>query len=293
MSTDAKRRGLSTLLLAFAMLHTAVSSAETPEAAPLVRIGSDSYTLDEFLAHLKVLKPTIDFFALPPQQQEHWIDDFVERKLFARLGREAGLDADRETRARIELFTDGVLADAEKDRLVAAIDVSDAELENYYASHREEFEIPPRLMVEHVIYRYQDSAENARERLVNGAEFDDLAGEAEPNLIYSRRGWLTPNLLIVELRDAVLDLKPGQTTAVLESGYGFHVVRLNELEPARYRSFAEARADVAEKIRRAKAANVLKSALADAEREFGVEILIDPAQRGASSSPAEALPPAE
>lgn len=277
--------------VALVFLLTAAALPQSPGVGPelegsrvLVEIGDQKITRAEFLNYLKQINPLIDFNKLTEKEQHHYLNEFVSKKLFALKARAAGLDRMVDVRARIEFFTDSVLAQALKDSVMEKIKIAEEELLEYYQAHKKEFKIPPRLLLQHFLYRRAEKAARAREQLRQGATFSQLAAEKgkDLDLILVERNWFAPQLLISELSEAALALESGEVSEVLRSSYGYHVLRLEAREPGSYKEFAAARSEIAERLRRAKAGALYQQLLEEARREHPVRIRLK-AKKGARS----------
>jgi peptidyl-prolyl cis-trans isomerase C len=56
----------------------------------------------------------------------------------------------------------------------------------------------------------------------------------------------------VELEEAAFSLRPGELSPVIESPYGFHLLKVEEHRPARQPTLAEVREKVAARVREAR-----------------------------------------
>ncbi len=242
--------------------------------AVLVEIGEDKYTRTDLELYLRQMNPHLDFGKLPPNEQRTWLDDFVARKLFALRAREAKLDQAPETRARIEFFVDGVLAQAFKDSVLQELTVSEAELDTYYRSHKDEFKLPARVFLQHLLYRTQEKAARAQAKLRQGDGFPQLAEEkkTDADLRLAERGWFTAEGLVRELAEVAFQLPRGEVSDVIRSSYGYHVVRVEESEPARAKDFAAARSELVDKVRREKAGRRYQQILDETRQQQRVRL---------------------
>jgi parvulin-like peptidyl-prolyl isomerase len=263
--------------LALVPLNAATAEKESDEQRVVLEIGQAKTTLHEFLLYLKQNNPLMDFVRLPESEQRDWIDEFVAKRLFALRAREARLDQTPEVRARIDFFVDSVLAQEFKDKIMREINVPDEDLEAYYRDHREEFKLPPRVHLQHFLYKSAEKASRARSRMQNGAAFADLAEEkkTDSDVILVERKWFEPSLLIPELAEIAFRLPAGKASEVVRSSYGYHVLRVEDQEPARYADLAAVRHEILDKIRQARASELYREILKETRRRNPVRLQFD------------------
>jgi peptidyl-prolyl cis-trans isomerase D len=171
-----------------------------------------------------------------------------------------------------------------------------------YESRKSEFDRPERARVRHVLARFAPddaaSREEARkridalrERIAAGADFADVAIEASEDDVTKAKGgdlgWIARGGVVKPLEDAAFSQAPGVLGEVIETSQGFHLVRVEEREPARVVPFGEAQLQVAGDLARADAAAAAARAqaeelsrtvagggnLVDLAREKGLSIL--------------------
>ena len=84
--------------------------------------------------------------------------------------------------------------------------------------------------------------------LESGADFfalvkkyseDDTTKDKRGNL-----GVLLPDTTIPELAEAMVRLKPGQTSHIIKSSFGYHIIKLIEVVPSEMLPYAEVKADI-------------------------------------------------
>ena len=78
-------------------------------------------------------------------------------------------------------------------------------------------------------------------------------------------GWFQQGQAVPEYEDAALALKPGQISAPVRSPYGLHIIRLEESEPARQKSFDEVKGEVRDLLVEEEAYRQLDKALLEVE----------------------------
>jgi peptidyl-prolyl cis-trans isomerase D len=62
-------------------------------------------------------------------------------------------------------------------------------------------------------------------------------------------GFFGKGMMVKPFEDATMLLKPGETSEVVETDFGFHVIRLTEIRPAQVRPYEEVRGDIEKEVR--------------------------------------------
>lgn len=243
----------------------------------VLEIGQQKITVGDFLLYVQQINPLMEFEKVPANERRRLLDEFVTRKLFALRAREAGLGQAPEVRARIDFFVDGVLAQEFKDRQMHDIAVTEDEVVAYYRSHPEEFKLPPRFLLQHLLYKNAEKAARAQASLKQGTLFSGLAQqkESDPDLLLSEHAWFTPALLIPELANTAFQLHDGDVSDVIRSSHGYHVLRLEAHEEGRIQDVGEVRSEVLDKVRQVKASRMDEEVLKETKARPQVRLHVD------------------
>ena len=150
--------------------------------------------------------------------------------------REQGVDYEKWKADLWENIMIETLIEREVDRRVT---VSDAAVKRYYNAHRNEFEKPEQARARQIVVTTESEAQNIIEILEEGnVKFSALAKEksiAPESKKGGDLGYFARGEMPVEF-NIVFDLKPGETSGVVKSPYGFHVFKLVDKRPAGKRS---------------------------------------------------------
>lgn len=131
--------------------------------------------------------------------------------------------------------------------ITAGITVSDEEVHAFYAANAETFAIPEQVRARHILVQFGEAddaaakqakrakAEGLLAQLKGGASFEELAransdcpSAAEGgDLGFFERGQMVP-----EFDAGAFALKPGETSGIVETEYGYHVIRVEERKEA-------------------------------------------------------------
>jgi peptidyl-prolyl cis-trans isomerase C len=176
---------------------------------------------------------------------------YVRRVMAADALRD-GLDRDPRIVAALETARTRILSDARLEQIEkAGMPPPEAILayaQTQYKANPQAFEMPEQLRVRHILLRLQEN--NAREKideilksLKDGANFEEIAKTRSQDPGSSVKGGdlgLTARGRMVKpFEDAAFALKPGELSPVVETQFGFHIIKVDERKPAGIRSFDE------------------------------------------------------
>jgi hypothetical protein len=190
--------------------------------------------------------------ALPtPKELQSLVDQRVSEEILFREALNLGLDKDDEIIKRRLAQKMDFLADD-----VAALQTpGEAQLRAWYLENSSRFEQPPRVSFHH-LYFSSDRGASAHEaaaaalvRIANKpATTSTAAAAADPFMFRDYYAERTPEQVAKEFGPeftrAVFELKPGAWQGPVQSGYGWHLVFVAGLEPARTPPFEEIENDV-------------------------------------------------
>ncbi len=131
------------------------------------------------------------------------------------------------------------------------ISVDSAKVHNYWLTVKENYKLPDRVEF-YEIYTKSDSAINHYYELItNGADFDTIAAKytERPGFkIKNGKYDLTEASSSIQATEAFKLENPGDYSAPIKNGSGWSMVKLIRKEPARLKTFEEARAEVTGKF---------------------------------------------
>lgn len=135
----------------------------------------------------------------------------------------------------------------QEDEVWNKIEIDSIKLHQYYVEHKENYKFPDRVSFAE-IFSSKDSVINHYHSLLkSGAEFDSLASLTERAAMKDKGGMYTLNdVKTSPLYEEANKLeKPGDFSEPIKVSGGYSIVKLIEKDPAREKTFDEARAEVA------------------------------------------------
>lgn len=131
----------------------------------------------------------------------------------------------------------------------------------------------------HILVETEEEAKELVEALNGGADFEELAkekstGPSGPS--GGALGWFGVGMMVKPFEDAVLSLEPGQISGPVQTQFGWHVVKLNEVRDQAAPTLDEVRAEIAGALQQEAVTNAIEELGAEVEVSM-TESTIDPA----------------
>ncbi len=156
------------------------------------------------------------------------------------------------------------------DDVAAQIPVPEAELKAYYEQNKAAYGEPEQRRASHILLAAGEgssaadkaAARRKAEELLarlrsNPSDFAKLAREFSKDPGSAAKGgdlgFFGRNMMVKPFEEAAFRLKPGEISDVVETDFGFHIIRVDEIKPATYKPFEAVRADIEREYRRQQA----------------------------------------
>lgn len=150
----------------------------------------------------------------------------------------------------------------DKDSLVGRVEVSEDAIKQYYEANRFDYEEPKQVKARHILIRATPGAgEGARQRdaalfkadevlksLRAGEDFAGLATKQSEDPGSAKRGgdlgWFGPGMMVKPFEKAAFSLKKGETSQLVETEYGFHIIRVDDIKESKITTLKEATPEI-------------------------------------------------
>jgi parvulin-like peptidyl-prolyl isomerase len=233
----------------------AAAHKETPDAAVATWDGG-SLTVREFFARLDMRELSAVPAGLAEAALEERMRAMVNEPLALLEARARGLDRAPEVEEATRRFREGLMEGALYDGYVLKdVAVTDEDVRAWYDGHRAELVAPERRRVSHIVVPTVDEAKDVKGRLDAGESFEELVQTRSKDTGSAKGegdlGWIVAKDVPPEFA-AVLALAEGQVSDPLPSKFGFHLVKVDVIVPARPLEWEEAKADVRKRLEQQK-----------------------------------------
>ncbi len=116
-------------------------------------------------------------------------------------------------------------------------------LQKLYIENEELYTNPEQRRAQHILIEDESNASSILNKIRQGADFSALARIHSKDITTSEEGGdlglFERELMVPEFDTAVFDMNVGDISEVVKSDYGYHIIKLNEIQPATLQSFEE------------------------------------------------------
>lgn len=177
---------------------------------------------DQFIKDAQAKNPQLASTQIPEEQLKAVKKQLGQVMVGEQKGTAAGVDQQRTVQLQIMLEQARVLAQTyAQEQLTEKMKATDAEIDAYIAKHPE---LDPK--------ETRKKAEEILTRARNGEDFAKLAQEFSSDPGSKEKGgdlgWFGRGQMVPEFDQAVFALQPGEISDVVQSQYGFHIIKLEE-----------------------------------------------------------------
>lgn len=228
----------------------------------ILESGTAKITTQDLEAELSKAPPEAKAsIVLRPDALAQLASNLLMRRVLAQEAEKNGLQNSPVNQATLQLARDRVMSDLQLQHLDERNRPSSMMLEQrardvYRAEGAKRFAIPEEVRASHILIAKGDGAEQKAKALLqdlkNGKDFEALAKEhsADPGSgakggdlgVFGRGRMVKP------FEDAAFALQPGQLSDVVESQFGYHIIKLTERNPGGVKPYEEVRETLYQEI---------------------------------------------
>jgi peptidyl-prolyl cis-trans isomerase C len=244
---------LAALLATAALLSAPIAGAQDAKAksaspkseAPK---GKDLYSQSYFDFLLK--QRTAQGQPDSPELRAAVRDELNTRELLVREAKKQGLEKNPAVKTEMDLTSQTVLVRAYMADYIKAHPVSDDQLHKEYDTIKSQIG-DKEYKVRHILLEKEDEAKDVIAALQKGEKFEKLAERSKDTGSKANGGdldWNAPANFVKPFSDAMVGLQKGKfTTTPVQTQFGWHVIQLDDVRPAKVPGFDEVKPQLAQR----------------------------------------------
>jgi peptidyl-prolyl cis-trans isomerase C len=262
---SANRPGLHRRLLGVIATAAVVAGVAQAQSPVLLRGPAAAVTADDLRAGAqRIPAASRDGIMSRPDNVQRQAQDLYVRRALAIEAERAGIDKDPVVAALIRQARERILSDAQLAEIDLAANPSAEAVarraREIYNADPSRFQSPAQTRARHILVAHsadgkaRSQAEELLTQLKGGASFEQLARQHSADVPSGAKGgdlgWFSVGTMLKEFDDAVAALKnPGDLSGIVETQFGFHIVRLDGRRPAGVRPFEDMREELEREVR--------------------------------------------
>jgi len=188
-------------------------------------------------------------------------------------------------------FTDQIRRGRRMDRLVEKItsgvrEPTEKEIKEHFEAHGEEYSTSEQAQAQHILVRPENDSADAklaaiakvndlRKKLQEGADFGDLAAAYSEcpsgKQAGGSLGWFGRGAMVPEFDQAVFSMKDGDVSDIIETQFGFHLIKKTGHRAAEAPSFDALHDQIRDFLRHTLRGDALSAHVADLRKKATIE----------------------
>jgi peptidyl-prolyl cis-trans isomerase C len=176
------------------------------------------------------------------------LDDMIVESLFLEDAVRKGLDKDKEIKdILIEARKKIIIAKFVKTEVDDRIKVSEDEMKAFYEEHKDEFKAPEMWRASHILVSSEGEAKDVLNELAQGKSFEDIARAKSIDATSSRGGdvgYFRKGQVVPEFENTCASLNVGQTSAIVHTQFGYHIIKLTDKKDEALEPYESARPQI-------------------------------------------------
>lgn len=178
-----------------------------------------------------------------------------------------------------EIQTNLIIEALIEQEVASEIDVSDEKIASFYDTQIETFKTPEQIRARHILVTQaaggREKAEELRDKIQEGGDFQSLAkdhSECPSGQNGGDLGYFSRGQMVDAFEDAAFDLEVGAVSDVVETRFGYHIIKLEDHQTAKTQSLESVKDRIKQEIRRQEVANRLQPYVDSLKQKYSVEI---------------------
>ena len=258
----------------------------------LAEVNGATITDTDFYKEQENLPPYLKPMTETPEGKKEMLDTMVVRELIMQQAQKDGIDKSPAVAAKLEDLKKRVIVEAFlKKKVEESANVSDAELQAFYKKNEDKFKTGDQIRASHILVKTEGEAKEIEKQLKAGASFEDLAKKHSIDGAAAKGGdlgWFGKGSMLPDFEKVAFGLKEGETSGIVKTKFGYHIIKATGKRPAGARSFEEVKDQIKAAIAPEKQQETFKKLKEDLKKDAKLSIKEDALKGLKSSKPEDA-----
>jgi len=260
------------LLIGVVLLFSGDCRKRLADDQIVARVGDVVLTKD-------AMKREIGWEGMRPEQENEFVDRWVNRELLFQEAKRLGLDKDAELNWQLELVKKEYLINKLLERTFAKkVKITDDEVKSYYEKHGDLFKVTEdEVRALHILTKTKAEADLALKEIRAGKPFSEVAKEHSIGIFRKKggdMGFFKRRDVIPEVARFAFRLPEGKVSPVFHSSYGYHILKvLKRRRKGEIKDLSDVRKEIIQSLRVSKERSVYYDLLFQLQNKTKVYVI--------------------
>jgi peptidyl-prolyl cis-trans isomerase C len=210
------------------------------------------------------------------------IQNLISRQLILRQDAMEVYRNDPEIKRRMRAYENSlIITEYIREHIGRRLNPTEEELTEYYKKNRTMFVAPPKVEARHILLRTRQDAAQVMQKLQRGDDFIKLAKDYSIDLPLAgeggqmAKGPIAKGEAVAELDEVLFVLGEGEISDIVETKYGYHIVRVEKIIPPEAKPFEEVKDQIRTTLMRERENKAYNEMTARLKKDVVIEIFED------------------
>lgn len=235
-------------------------------------ISSHPITLKQFNARVAKLPPY--YKTIINKNKKLYLDDMIIEQLLYEEAVRKGVSRDAEVadlvnEAKRKIYISKYVQNEVDDK----IKMTELEIKEFYDSNKDDFKTPALWRASHILVATEEQAKSILAELAKGSSFEDLAKKYSIDATANRGGdvgFFRMGQLIPEFEKVCLKLNKGETSGIVHTQFGYHIIKLTDKREPMAESYEKVRSAIEGKLKKTKRDEAMNRLIMDLKSRYNV-----------------------
>jgi peptidyl-prolyl cis-trans isomerase C len=256
-------------MLLFIFTSADLLAAEKAKKGVLAKVGAKEVTKSDIQAYAGLYPEQQQaLIKADPRMEEVLLRNLVSIMVVSDVAKRKGLEKNPAIKKQIEIMKNEYLARMYVQKeVIGKINLTDKDYEAYYNTHKKEFENPEMVRARHILVAVKPNAtedekkaakkkaDELLDKAKKGEDFAKLASENSDDPGSKAKGgdlgFFTTGSMVGKFEQAAFGLKPGEMSDVVETEFGYHIIKCEERKAAEQQPYEAVKEQVKAKASQA------------------------------------------
>ena len=268
--------------------------ADGGKGVVLAEVNGVTITDTDFYKEQESLPPYLKPMTETPEGKKEMLDTMVVRELIMQQAQKDGIDKSPAVAAKLEDLKKRVIVEAFlKKKVEESAVVSDAELQDFYKKNLDKFKSGDQIRASHILMKSEAEAKEVEKQLKGGAKFEELAKQHSIDGAAAKGGdlgWFGKGSMLPDFEKVAFGLKEGETSGIVKTKFGYHIIKLTGKRPAGTRTLEEVKDQIRAAIIPEKQQETFKKLKEDLKKGAKLNVKLDALKDLKGKAPEEPKP---